>query len=243
MRNFHLSRRAAFVLIAFCGLFLTQFSDVRAEGYQISQNLKPNVNQISDQKTSPDSKYAVYRVISLDQNNTQFSQLFSVDLATRNRKALTPVIAAAANFSALLKSRPTVCMSFIPRRLKAMPIFGASYTAFRLPPTIKISAKISLIFRRVRQPMFSSGESARTRFTSFISLPKSARRTNFRRPFFASRRPAARRRSLIRKLPERRRVIFSSRRTAAASLISIFRPPVKLRPIRASRLTERDAKP
>lgn len=37
-----IASRNAFVLIALAFLLLTQFSIVRAEGYQLSQNLQPN---------------------------------------------------------------------------------------------------------------------------------------------------------------------------------------------------------
>ena len=89
--RFIISRNAS-VLIALAFLLLTQFSIVRAEGYQISQNLQPNQILSSNYQLSPDGKYVVYQIFTNDNNGSQGSQLFSVDTATKSRKTLTPLV-------------------------------------------------------------------------------------------------------------------------------------------------------
>lgn len=88
MKESNFPRRTALVLTALLCSLLTGFSTARAEGYQVSQDLGQTVNY----QLSADGKYAVYRVDSQDANYNQSSQLFSVNLATKERKALTPVI-------------------------------------------------------------------------------------------------------------------------------------------------------
>lgn len=92
MQNPHFpGRKAAFILTALLCLFLTGFSTARAEGYQLSQNLQPN-QTLASYRVSADGKYAVYQIDSFDENFNQSSQLFSVDVATKARKVLTPVL-------------------------------------------------------------------------------------------------------------------------------------------------------
>lgn len=91
MQSFYFPRKSALVLTAFLCLLLTGFSNVRAEGYQISQNLQSN-QTLANYQVSNDGKYAVYQIDSFDENFNQSSQLFSVNLASKDRKALTPAI-------------------------------------------------------------------------------------------------------------------------------------------------------
>ena len=105
MHNFHFPRRTAFVLTALVCLLFTEFSTARAEGYQISQNLQPNQTFASYQ-VSEDGKYAVYQIDSFDENFNQSSQLFSVNLASRNRKALTPAIGGDGKFLGFYRITP-----------------------------------------------------------------------------------------------------------------------------------------
>ena len=90
--------RNAFVLITLAFLLLTQFSIVRAEGYQLSQNLQPNQILSPNYQLSPDGKYVVYQVFTNDDSGSQGSQPFSVDAATKSRKALTPLVIGNGKF-------------------------------------------------------------------------------------------------------------------------------------------------
>ena len=58
-------RRTAFVLTALAFLLLTQFSTVRAEGYQITQDLQSNQQLGAEYRLSSDGKYLVYRIFTL----------------------------------------------------------------------------------------------------------------------------------------------------------------------------------
>ena len=92
-------RRTAFVLLTLAFLLLTQFSTVRAEGYQLSQNLQPNQQlNTDDYRLSSDGKYVVYRIITFEANYQQRSQLFSVNTVTKQRKALTSLVGGAGKF-------------------------------------------------------------------------------------------------------------------------------------------------
>lgn len=90
MQNSHFTRRIAFVFIVLLTLFFAEL-DVRADGTQVSSNLQPN-QSLSNYRVSADGKYAVYKISSLDVNYNESVQLFSVNLAANDRKALTPVI-------------------------------------------------------------------------------------------------------------------------------------------------------
>lgn len=98
MHRFHFPRRTAFVLTALVCLLFAEFSNARAEGYQLSQNLQPN-QTFAGYQVSEDGKYAVYQINSYDEAiGGERSQLFSVNLASRNRKALTPAIGGDGKF-------------------------------------------------------------------------------------------------------------------------------------------------
>ena len=101
-----IASRNAFVLIALAFLLLTQFSIVRAEGYQLSQNLQPNQILSSNYQLSPDGKYVVYQVFTNDDSGSQGSQLFSVDTATKSRKTLTPLVIGSGKFIGSFKISP-----------------------------------------------------------------------------------------------------------------------------------------
>lgn len=97
MQSPHFSRRITLFFVWFCCLLLVSFSNVWAEGYQLSQNLQSNQTLLNYQ-VSNDGKYAVYQIDSFDENFNQSSQLFAVDLATSARRALTPVIGGDGKF-------------------------------------------------------------------------------------------------------------------------------------------------
>ena len=105
MLNFYFSRRAAYILTALLGLLLAGFSNVRADGYQLSQNLQSNQILSSNFQLSSDGKYVVYQVFT-NQNGFQGSQLFSVNAATGSRKALTPLVIGDGKFIGQFKIAP-----------------------------------------------------------------------------------------------------------------------------------------
>ena len=96
MHKFRFPHKTAFVLAALLCTLLTGFSNVRAEGYQVSPNLGNQELYISpNYQVSADGRYAVYQIDTNDADYNQFSQLFSVNLATKERRALTPVFSSA----------------------------------------------------------------------------------------------------------------------------------------------------
>lgn len=137
MQNLHFTRRrkTAFILIAFFCLLFTEFSEVRAEGYQISQNLQSNQILSSNYLLSADGKYVVYQVFT-NSNGFQGSQLFSVDVATSSRKALTPLVIGDGKFIGSYKILPnsqTVVFNasleadaFNRSELYSIPVFPAN---------------------------------------------------------------------------------------------------------------------
>ncbi|MBC7795917.1 MAG: hypothetical protein H7Z37_03480 [Pyrinomonadaceae bacterium] len=90
-------RKISVIMTAVFCLLLNGFSNVRAEGYQVSPNLQSN-QSLSNYKVSGDGKYAVYQIDTFDENFNQFSQLFSVDLASRQVRTLTPNIGGDGKF-------------------------------------------------------------------------------------------------------------------------------------------------